>query len=239
MCIRDRANSGRAAKFLKAQKRKQLNIEKQESIQNSLEKVDPVFGKKDTPFIVRILAELKEPLVLSSGYDIDEVEKFLAAVESTKTEQIESSGLNSALLELDDAETLQDKRDIVLRILSMRNANNKTSMKLALNLALKEFQRFPGDTGSSEVQAACMTVRIHNMAKHLQDHKKDFANERKLRMLVQQRQSILKYLKRDNAERYYWAIQKLGLTDSAVMEEFNMDRQYMRDYKFFEDRTML
>lgn len=58
-------------------------------------------------------------------------------------------------------------------------------------------------------------------------------------MLVQQRQSILRYLKRDNPERYYWTIQKLGLSDEAVTQEFNMDRRYMQDFKFFGDKILV
>ncbi|CCD24113.1 mitochondrial 37S ribosomal protein uS15m NDAI_0C04530 [Naumovozyma dairenensis CBS 421] len=230
--------SAKAAKFLKAQRRRQKNEEKQATIKNSLERVDPVFGKKNVPFIARISAELKEPLVLSSGYNVEEVEKFLAAIETTKKKQLADRGINVDMIVSENEKELEEKRQVILRILSMRNANNKSSIKLALKLAREEFQRFPGDTGSSEVQAACMTVRILNMAHHIQEHRKDYSNTRHLRMLVQQRQSILRYLKRNNAERYYWVIQKLGLTDTAVTEEFNMDRQYMKDYKFFESAAV-
>lgn len=112
-------------------------------------------------------------------------------------------------------------------------------MQIAIRLAREEFQRFPGDTGSSEVQAACLTVRIQNLANHIKNHKKDYANTRMLRMLVQQRQSLLRYLKRDNPERYYWTIEKLGLNDAAITQEFNLDRRYMQDFKFFGDKILV
>lgn len=229
----------KAIKFLKAQKRKQKNEARQVSLKNSFDTVDPVLGRKDTPFIVRVMAELKEPSVLSSGYEIAEVEKLLAAVEATKHEELSLSSVNEQLLEPESLESLEGRREALLRILSMRNADNKNAMKLAVRLAREEFQRFPGDTGSSEVQAACMTVRIQNMVQHVQEHKKDYANTRILRILVQQRQSILRYLKRDNPEKYYWTIQKLGLTDDAVISEFNMDRRYMQEYKFFGDKILV
>ncbi|CCE92481.1 mitochondrial 37S ribosomal protein uS15m TDEL_0E02380 [Torulaspora delbrueckii] len=229
----------RAIRFLKAQKRKQKNEARQATLQNALDRVDPVLGRRETPFVTRVMAELKEPSVLSSGYEINEVEKLLAAVESTKAEQLKLSSMNEQLVEPESLESLEARREALLRILSLKNADNKNAMKLAVKLAREEFQRFPGDSGSSEVQAACMTVRIHNMVDHVKEHHKDFANTRNLRMLVQQRQSILRYLKRDNPERYYWTIQKLGLSDEAVTQEFNMDRRYMQDFKFFGDKILV
>lgn len=229
----------RAIRFLKAQKRKQKNEARQATLQNALDRVDPVLGRRETPFVTRVMAELKEPSVLSSGYEINEVEKLLAAVESTKAEQLKLSSMNEQLVEPESLESLEARHEALLRILSLKNADNKNAMKLAVKLAREEFQRFPGDSGSSEVQAACMTVRIHNMVDHVKEHHKDFANTRNLRMLVQQRQSILRYLKRDNPERYYWTIQKLGLSDEAVTQEFNMDRRYMQDFKFFGDKILV
>lgn len=233
------SNSAKAVKFLKAQRRKQKNEAKQATLKASTDKVDPVLGRADTPFITRIMAELKEPLVLSKGYNIEEVDKFLAAIESAKRERAELSGLNTEVVGIDDIEKLEDRREAILRILSMRNSENKNAIKMAVELARKEFERFPGDTGSSEVQAACMTVRIQNMANHIKEHRKDFANTRNLRILVQQRQAILRYLKRDNPEKYYWTIQKLGLNDAAITDEFNMDRRYMQDYEFFGDKILI
>ncbi|CAI4056160.1 hypothetical protein N7582_000524 [Saccharomyces uvarum] len=232
-------HSAKAVKFLKAQRRKQKNEAKQATLKASTDKVDPVLGRTDTPFITRIMAELKEPLVLSKGYNIEEVDKFLVAIEAAKRERAELSGLNTEVVGLEDIQSIEARREAILRILSMRNSENKNAIKLAVDLARKEFERFPGDTGSSEVQAACMTVRIQNMANHIKEHRKDFANTRNLRILVQQRQAILRYLKRDNPEKYYWTIQKLGLNDAAITDEFNMDRRYMQDYEFFGDKVLI
>lgn len=232
------SQKSKAEKYMIAQKRRQKNEAIQAKLGAVLDKVDPVFGRKETPFITRIMAEINEPEVLSRGYDPKEVEKLIAAVEPTERSQIELSGFNEETFPREDIQTIENRREVILRILSMKNADNKERVKMATKLAREEFQRFPGDTGSSEVQAACLTVRILNIAHHVQDHKKDYANTRKLRMLVQQRQSILKYLKRDNPQRYYWAIEKLGLDDASVVNEFNMDRKYMQEYKFFRDKTV-
>lgn len=230
--------SAKSVKFLKSQRRKQLNEAKQNKIKNSLDDVDPVLGRPDTPFIVRVIAELQEPNVLIPGYKYDEVEKLLVAIEETKKKQASLTGLES-LLEEKPLKELQNKHEAIMRIINMKNASNSEASKLAVKLAREEFQRFPGDTGSSEVQAAVMTVRIQSMAKHVKENKKDFKNIRALRILVQQRQSILRYLKRDKPERYFWTIQKLGLTDNATTSEFNMDRRYMQDYKFFGDAILI
>ncbi|BAO40263.1 37S ribosomal protein S28 [Kluyveromyces marxianus] len=232
------ASSTKSVKFLKAQRRKQLNEAKQNKIKNSLDDVDPVLGRPDTPFINRVMAELQEPNVLIPGYERSEVEKLLVSIEETKKTQASLAGLDS-LVEDQSIKDLNNKHEAIFRILNMRNASNAEALKMAIKLAREEFQRFPGDTGSSEVQAAVMTVRIQNLAKHVKENKKDFKNIRALRMLVQQRQSILRYLKRDKPDRYFWAIQKLGLSDNAAMSEFNMDRRYMQQYKFFGDVILI
>lgn len=230
--------SAKSVKFLKAQRRKQLNEAKQNKIKTSLDDVDPVLGRPNTPFIDRVMAELQEPHVLIPGFEYGEVEKLLVSVEETKKKQAAMTGLDF-LLEEQSVKSLKSKNEAVLRIINMKNASNADALKMAVQLAREEFQRFPGDTGSSEVQAAVMTVRIHNLVKHVKENKKDFKNIRALRILVQQRQSILRYLKSDQPERYFWTIQKLGLTDNAAMSEFNMDRRYMQDYKFFGDVILI
>lgn len=233
------SQKSKAEKFIISQRKRQKNEAVQTRLGAVLDKVDPVFGRKETPFITRIMAEISEPEVLSHGYIPSEVEKFIATVEPTERNQIELSGYNEETFPREDIQTIENRREVILRILNMRNADNKEKTKMATRLAREEFQRFPGDTGSSEVQAACLTVRILNIAHHVQDHKKDNANTRKLRMLVQQRQSILKYLKRDNPKRYYWTIEKLGLDDAAIVDQFNMDRRYMQEYKFFGDKILI
>lgn len=233
------SQKSKAEKYIISQRKRQKNEAIQARLGAILDKVDPVFGRKDTPFINRIMAEVREPEVLSHGYDPTEVEKLIAAVEPTERNQIELSGFNEETFPREDLQTIEHRREVILRILNMKNADNKERVKMATKLAREEFQRFPGDTGSSEVQAACLTVRILNIAQHVQDHKKDHANTRKLRMLVQQRQSILKYLKRDNPQRYYWSIEKLGLDDAAITNEFSMDRKYMQEYKFFGDKILI
>ena len=76
---------------------------------------------------------------------------------------------------------------------------------------VKEHQRHEGDTGSAEVQIALLTARINHLSEHLQAHKKDHASRRGLLMMVGKRNSLLKYLSENSADRYKHIITKLGL----------------------------
>jgi small subunit ribosomal protein S15 len=67
------------------------------------------------------------------------------------------------------------------------------------------------DTGSPEVQIALLTQRINELTEHLKTHKKDFSSRRGLLKMVGNRNSLLKYLMREDRERYQQIITKLGL----------------------------
>ncbi|GME82758.1 unnamed protein product [[Candida] boidinii] len=58
-------------------------------------------------------------------------------------------------------------------------------------------------------------------------------------MTVQKRQKLLRYLKRDNPQRYFWAIEKLGLTDENVHQEFNMDKKYLEEFQVWPGRKLV
>jgi small subunit ribosomal protein S15 len=72
-------------------------------------------------------------------------------------------------------------------------------------------RRHPGDTGSAEVQIALLTARITQLTEHLKIHKKDHSSRRGLLKMVGKRSGLLKFLARDNRERYLATIAKLGL----------------------------
>lgn len=76
---------------------------------------------------------------------------------------------------------------------------------------VKEHQVHGTDTGSPEVQISILTTRIQNLTEHLRAHKHDFASRRGLLMLVGKRNRLLRYLQRNDRERYTNLIQKLGL----------------------------
>ena len=67
------------------------------------------------------------------------------------------------------------------------------------------------DTGSPEVQIALLTERITELTEHLKTHKKDHSSRRGLLKMVGKRNSLLKYLTREDRTRYQQIIGRLGL----------------------------
>ncbi|MGI4878092.1 MAG: 30S ribosomal protein S15 [Janthinobacterium lividum] len=75
---------------------------------------------------------------------------------------------------------------------------------------ISEHARGAGDTGSPEVQVAILTERISNLTEHFKTHAKDNHSRRGLLMLVNNRRSLLDYLKSRDEARYADIIAKLG-----------------------------
>ncbi len=67
------------------------------------------------------------------------------------------------------------------------------------------------DSGSPEVQVALLTERITYMTGHLKTHAKDHHSRRGLIGMVNRRNRLLKYLRREAPERYKALIERLGL----------------------------
>ena len=86
--------------------------------------------------------------------------------------------------------------------------------QLAVQEAIAQWQRFPSDTGSGEVQVAVMTTRINNLIAHMAGHHKDMMSKRRLQMLVLQRNRMLKYLRRSKRDRYTAVLTGLGIRPS-------------------------
>jgi small subunit ribosomal protein S15 len=76
---------------------------------------------------------------------------------------------------------------------------------------IQEHKRSSDDTGSPEVQVAILTERINNLTQHFKSHAKDNHSRRGLLMLVNQRRSLLDYLRKKDETRYTDLIAKLGL----------------------------
>ncbi len=67
------------------------------------------------------------------------------------------------------------------------------------------------DTGSPEVQIALLTKRITQLTEHLKTHMKDHSSRRGQLKMVGKRNSLLKYLTREDRARYQQVIGRLGL----------------------------
>ena len=76
---------------------------------------------------------------------------------------------------------------------------------------VSEYARSDNDTGSPEVQVALLTGRIQHLTDHFKAHKADHHSRRGLLRMVNQRRSLLDYLKNKDIERYRDLIQRLGL----------------------------
>jgi small subunit ribosomal protein S15 len=74
-----------------------------------------------------------------------------------------------------------------------------------------DYKIHEGDTGSPEVQIAILTKRINELTEHLKAHKKDHSSRRGLLKMVGRRNSLLKYLTRQDRARYQQIIGRLGL----------------------------
>ncbi len=67
------------------------------------------------------------------------------------------------------------------------------------------------DTGSPEVQVAILTERINYLTEHFKVHTKDHHSRRGLLKMVGKRRRLLSYVKKQDAERYYSLIGRLGM----------------------------
>ena len=67
------------------------------------------------------------------------------------------------------------------------------------------------DTGSPDVQVALLTERIRELTEHLRSHKKDHASRQGLLKMVGRRSALLKYLMRENPNRYRELVATLKL----------------------------
>ena len=74
-----------------------------------------------------------------------------------------------------------------------------------------DYQTAEGDTGSPEVQVALLTANILALQGHFKEHNHDHHSRRGLIRMVNQRRSLLDYLKKKDSSRYTALIGKLGL----------------------------
>jgi small subunit ribosomal protein S15 len=76
---------------------------------------------------------------------------------------------------------------------------------------IARFGRGENDTGTTEVQVALLTARIEDLTAHLRTHKKDHHSRVGLLKLVGRRRRLLRYLQREDVERYRKLVAELGL----------------------------
>ncbi len=99
----------------------------------------------------------------------------------------------------------------VQKILHFDNAAQPEINKMQIQKAIEAFQRFPGDTGSSEVQVAVLTQKIKRSTEHAKEHKKDHHSRRGLIAMVNKRRKLLMYLRKEDLQKYKAVVAALGL----------------------------
>ena len=83
--------------------------------------------------------------------------------------------------------------------------------KEAKEQIVSDFRAHETDTGSTPVQVALLSRRINELTEHFRIHKKDHHSRRGLLMMVQQRRTLLDYLKQTDIQRYHVVVGRLGL----------------------------
>lgn len=76
---------------------------------------------------------------------------------------------------------------------------------------IKKHARGEKDTGSAEVQIALLTERINHLTEHLKVNANDKHSRRGLLQMVGQRKSMLKYLEKEDINRYRAIKKELGI----------------------------
>ena len=83
--------------------------------------------------------------------------------------------------------------------------------KEAKEQIVSDYRAHETDTGSTPVQVALLSRRINELTEHFRIHKKDHHSRRGLLMMVQQRRTLLDYLKQTDIQRYHEVVGRLGL----------------------------
>lgn len=92
------------------------------------------------------------------------------------------------------------------------NLKNMISLTDSKQEIINKFALKKGDTGSPEVQAALLTLKIKKLTKHLEENKKDNHSRRGLLKVIAKRRRILNYLQKLDEKRYKKLVKELGLT---------------------------
>lgn len=112
-----------------------------------------------------------------------------------------------------------EKPELVERYVGLVTGAHKELVDARLRQVREEYQRFPGDTGSTEVQVALLTNKISALSEHLVTHRKDHSSRRGLQAMLNRRRSLLQYLRRKDFDKYAVIISKLGLRDNYAPQD--------------------
>ncbi|GAA5974168.1 hypothetical protein JCM11641_003477 [Rhodosporidiobolus odoratus] len=151
-----------------------------------------------------------------------------AALRSTLGDQATSvdAVMLSRFEEATEAE--QAKRDTLMRIVDLRNADSKGIEVENTRRIVAAFGRTQGDTASPEVQSAILTARIRSLSAHLISQPRDIENRQALRQLISKRANVLKHLRSVSVTRYEDCLEQIGVEPRAVEGEVIVTKAELR-----------
>ncbi|UOH80323.1 ribosomal protein S15 [Cryptococcus neoformans] len=206
---------------LVAKRRRAANLALQASRVRKPDSIDPVLGRVQykgeaptNPWEGYYTAG-EQPRYLLPGVSKEDAELLFRAVPHASTELRYASGQGTEKTEQEQAR----QSEMMMRILDLRNASKNAISVLNRQRVIDEFGAGV-DSGSSAVQAALLTAKIHNLLSHIEENPRDTSNKRALRLLVQERARHLKYWRRKQGEEAYdKLLTDLGLQREAVEGE--------------------
>ncbi|KAL6950575.1 hypothetical protein ACO0OE_001060 [Hanseniaspora uvarum] len=188
--------------------------------------------KKEETEKKKILADEYSQELLKNSENTENIKEELeASKEEEAPKEVTPKTLNIM------TEEFIEKKNALIKILTIKNADDKEKIRTAIAFTKKEFALNERDENSPQLNAGIATVRILFLTEYCKKNPSNKKNLKELNRRVQMRQKLLKNLKITNPEGYFFAITKIGLTDEAVHKEFHLSDQYMQQFKFFGPET--
>lgn len=110
----------------------------------------------------------------------------------------------------------EQQSEMLRRIIMMENGNAHAKRKFNTARVVEMLQQHPLDTGSAQVQAGAMSIKISAMRNHLSRHKKDKSTKRKFEYWVSKQRKMLQYLRRKNLRACVSTCEFIGVDPTTV-----------------------
>lgn len=107
--------------------------------------------------------------------------------------------------------TAKTAKTVVKSAVKPAVAKAKAAPKPTTGAIIDKYQTHEGDTGSTQVQIARISLEIDELSSHLKKHPKDHDSRRGLLIMVGKRRRLLNYLKRQDESTYQSLIVDLKL----------------------------
>jgi len=117
---------------------------------------------------------------------------------------------------MEQAQLPRDVIDDMVRIGDYATASTREILSAKIQNLIKKYGRKPHDTGSPEVQVACLTARLHGYDRHLIEHRRDINSRRGFRAIWMRRRKLLKYLRKTKYETYAFIMKEFNLKESDI-----------------------